>query len=106
MMKYRVTFSCNHTDLIDINGTANQIRQRIEYLTTEGLCPVCYGHKQNAVMAIGCHEEEMFYGRYKNEYSDCNFSLINMILLNLKNMSLNVVYFCVTVAFEESNSHT
>ena len=29
-----------------------------------------------------------------------------MILLNLKNMSLNVVYFCVTVAFEESNSHT
>lgn len=35
-----------------------------------------------------------------------NFSLINMILLNLKNMSLNVVYFCVTVAFEESNSHT
>ena len=26
--------------------------------------------------------------------------------INLKNMSLNVVYFCVTVAFEESNSHT
>ena len=72
-MKYRVTFSCNHTDLIDINGTANQIRQRIEYLTTEGLCPVCYGHKMNAVMAVGCHEEEMFYGRYKNEYSDCKY---------------------------------
>jgi len=72
-MKYTIDFSCGHTDLIDLNGTANQIQARINFLTEKGLCSVCYGHKMNTLMAVGCHEEEMFYGRYKNEYSDCKY---------------------------------
>ena len=37
---YKIDFSCGHTDLIDINGTANQIQARINFLTEKETYPI------------------------------------------------------------------
>lgn len=44
-MKYDVTFSCGHTEEIQIYGKAEERERKIKYFGKSGLCPECYKKK-------------------------------------------------------------
>ena len=70
-MKYDVTFSCGHTEEIQIYGKAEERERKIKYFGKSGLCPECYKQKMNEEKAESCEEVEMKYSEYKENYADC-----------------------------------
>lgn len=40
-MKYQVTFSCGHTDTVELFGPTKDRKSRIAYLERQGRCPEC-----------------------------------------------------------------
>ena len=69
-MKYDVTFSCGHTQEVQIYGKAEERERKIKYFGKSGLCPECY-KKMNEEKAENCEEVEMKYSEYKENYADC-----------------------------------
>lgn len=69
-MKYDVTFSCGHTEEIQIYGKAEERERKIKYFGKSGLCPECYKQKMNEEKAESCEEVEMKYSEYKENYAD------------------------------------
>lgn len=70
-MKYDVTFSCGHTEEIQIYGKAEERERKIKYFGKSGLCPECYKKKMNEEKAENCEEVRMSYREYKENYADC-----------------------------------
>jgi len=46
MAKYDVTFSCGHTEVIQLFGPMDERERRIEWLEEHGLCSECYEEKK------------------------------------------------------------
>ena len=67
-MKYDVTFSCGHTQEVQIYGKAEERERKIKYFGKSGLCPECYKKKMNEE---NCEEVRMSYREYKENYADC-----------------------------------
>lgn len=70
-MKYDVTFSCGHTEEVQIYGKAEERERKIKYYGKSGLCSECYKKKMNEENAENCEEVVMSYREYKENYSDC-----------------------------------
>ena len=70
-MKYDVTFSCGHTETVEIYGKTEDREKKIAYYGKSGLCPECYEKKMNEKKAENCEEVEMKYSEYKENYADC-----------------------------------
>ena len=60
-MKYDVTFSCGHTQEVQIYGKAEERERKIKYFGKSGLCPECYKKKMNREKAENCEEVRMSY---------------------------------------------
>jgi hypothetical protein len=45
MAKYDVTYSCGHSDTIQLYGPNKERTRKIEWLERDGLCPECYKAK-------------------------------------------------------------
>lgn len=71
MGKYKVTFSCGHTEEVELFGKIKERERKIEYWTENGLCSACYLEQKNIKASIGCEEVEMSYKKYKEEYPNC-----------------------------------
>lgn len=48
MAKYTVTFSCGHTDTVDLVGKHTERNRRLEWLSKNGSCKDCYREEQRA----------------------------------------------------------
>lgn len=70
-MKYTITFSCGHTETIELLGKVKDRERKIEYFKECGLCPHCYQEAMDKKNSNGCEEVEMKYSEYKNHYDDC-----------------------------------
>lgn len=70
-MKYDVTFSCGHTEEVQIYGKTEERERKIKYYGKSGLCSECYKKKMNEENAENCEEVVMSYREYKENYSDC-----------------------------------
>lgn len=70
-MKYQVTYSCGHTDMVDLGGKNAERERRLKWLAECGLCPECYAAYMEERKTDGCEIVEMLYRDYKNNYSDC-----------------------------------
>lgn len=70
-MKYEVRFSCGHTETVDLFGKNTDRQRKIAWFEESGLCSKCYAEQKAAEMAEGFDAVEMFYGEYKEKYSDC-----------------------------------
>lgn len=71
MAKYQVTFSCGHTETINLGGKDKDRHRKIAYYEEHGLCSKCYKETIKEVVPEGCKPVEMHYGEYKNQYSEC-----------------------------------
>lgn len=70
-MKYEVRFSCGHTETVELFGKNADRQRKIAWFEESGLCSKCYAEQKAAEMAEGFDAVEMFYGDYKEKYSDC-----------------------------------
>lgn len=70
-MKYDVTFSCGHTQEVQIYGKAEERARKIKYWGKSGLCSECYKKKTNEEKSENCEEVRMSYREYKENYADC-----------------------------------
>lgn len=70
-MKYEVKFSCGHTETVELFGKNADRQRKIAWFEESGLCSKCYAEKKAAEMADGFDAVEMFYGDYKEKFSDC-----------------------------------
>lgn len=70
-MKYEVKFSCGHTETVELFGKNADRQRKIAWFEESGLCSKCYAEQKSAEMAEGFDAVEMFYGEYKEKYSDC-----------------------------------
>lgn len=70
-MKYEVRFSCGHTETVELSGKNADRQRKIAWFEASGLCSRCYAEQKSAEMAEGFDAVEMFYGEYKEKYSDC-----------------------------------
>lgn len=70
-MKYDVTFSCGHTEEVQIYGKTEERERKIKYYGKSGLCSECYKKKMNEEIAENCEEVVMSYREYKENYADC-----------------------------------
>ena len=41
-MKYDVTYSCGHTDTVELFGKTEDRDRKLHWMETEGMCPDCY----------------------------------------------------------------
>ena len=70
-MKYDVNFSCGHTETVELFGKNADRQRKIAWFEESGLCSKCYAEKKAAEMTEGFDAVEMFYGDYKEKFSDC-----------------------------------
>ena len=70
-MKYDVTFSCGHTETVEIYGKAEDREKKITYYGKSGICRKCYEKIMNEKNSENCEEVEMKYSEYKENYADC-----------------------------------
>ena len=70
-MKYDVKFSCGHTETVELFGKNADRQRKIAWFEESGLCSKCYAEKKAAEMAEGFNAVEMFYGDYKEKFSNC-----------------------------------
>lgn len=70
-MKYEVKFSCGHTETVELFGKNEDRQRKIAWFEESGLCSKCYAEKKAAEMAEGFNAVEMFYGDYKEKFSNC-----------------------------------
>ena len=65
MAKYTVTFSCGHTDTVELFGKDSDRERKIEYFKEQGICPHCYKESLEAKKAEGC-DEDLIINAYRN----------------------------------------
>lgn len=70
-MKYDVTFSCGHTETVEIYGKAEDREKKIAYYGKSGICRKCYEKMMNEKNSENCEEVEMKYSEYKENHADC-----------------------------------
>lgn len=70
-MKYDVRFSCGHTETVELFGKNADRQRKIAWFEESGLCSKCYAEKNASEMAEAFYAVEMFYGDYKEKFSDC-----------------------------------
>ncbi len=70
-MKYEVIFSCGHTETVELFGKNADRQRKISWFEESGLCSKCYAEQKAAEMAEGFNAVEMFYGDYKEKFSNC-----------------------------------
>ena len=70
-MKYEVRFSCGHAETVELFGKNADRQRKIAWFEESGLCSKCYAEQKAAEMAEGFDAVEMFYGDYKEKFSDC-----------------------------------
>lgn len=70
-MKYKITFSCGHEDIIELFGKNKDREKKIKYAQEYYICPECYREQKNSEAAEGCDAVEMLYKDYKANYPDC-----------------------------------
>ena len=70
-MKYEVRFSCGHTETVELFGKNADRQRKIAWFEESGLCSKCYAEQKAAEMAEVFDAVEMFYGDYKEKFSDC-----------------------------------
>jgi hypothetical protein len=51
MAKYNVTFSCGHTEVVDLVGKNTERERKISYFERSGICSTCYRAQQDAKRA-------------------------------------------------------
>jgi len=52
MAKYNVTYSCGHTETIQLYGNIEDRERKIKWLSENGLCPDCYKKQKAAERAV------------------------------------------------------
>ena len=70
-MKYYVTFSCGHSDNVELFGKTADRERKIDYYKNYGVCPECYREQKAIENSIGCEERTMSYREYKTSFADC-----------------------------------
>lgn len=70
-MKYDITFSCGHTETVQIYGSAAERARKVVYYEQHGICKDCYKAQKESEASHGCDEIRMSYRDYKNEHSSC-----------------------------------
>lgn len=70
-MKYDVTFSCGHTEVVELFGKCSERDRKIDYYKNYGICKACYYEQKSIEMSINNEEVEMLYKQYKQEYASC-----------------------------------
>lgn len=50
-MKYEITFSCGHTETIELYGPTKERERKIAYFESKGECSECYKARKNAERA-------------------------------------------------------
>lgn len=70
-MKYEVTFSCGHTETIELFGKTADRERKIAYYEKYGVCSECYKEQKNVENSRGCDEMRMSYRDYKTKYASC-----------------------------------
>lgn len=70
-MKYDVTFSCGHTEEVQIYGKSEERENKIRYYKKSGLCSECYKKQMDKENAENCKAVKMSYREYKENYADC-----------------------------------
>ncbi|RGK41968.1 hypothetical protein DXD17_02755 [[Ruminococcus] lactaris] len=69
-MKYDVTFSCGHTETVEIYGKTEDREKKIAYYGKSGICRKCYEKMMNEKNSENCEEVRMSYREYKENYAD------------------------------------
>lgn len=75
MAKYKVDFSCGHTETIELVGKYKERERKIAYYEECGCCSACYREKKRLEMEAKAKKEglvcvEMHYGDYKRDYAE------------------------------------
>ena len=70
-MKYDVTFSCGHTEVVELYGKSEDRETKIAYYGKSGICRKCYEKMMNEKNSENCEEVRMSYREYKENYADC-----------------------------------
>lgn len=70
-MKYTITFSCGHEDVIELFGKNEDRGKKIKFAQEYYVCSECYRAQKNSEAAEGCDAIEMLYKDYKANYPDC-----------------------------------
>lgn len=70
-MKYDITWSCGHEETIELFGKNKDRERKIEYYQNCCKCEACRAKDAEKIEKPGCKAVEMFYGEYKEKYSNC-----------------------------------
>jgi hypothetical protein len=67
-MKYDVTYSCGHKDVVELFGKTEEREKKLAWYASAAVCPCCYARRQ---AGRDIKEVAMSYRDYKADYSDC-----------------------------------
>lgn len=70
-MKYDVTFSCGHTQTVQLFGKSADRARKIDFFEKRGVCSNCFKEQKEIEDSIDCKEVEMSYKDYKTDYPNC-----------------------------------
>lgn len=70
-MKYDVTFSCGHTQTVQLFGKSADRTRKIDFFEKRGVCSNCFKEQKEIENSIDCKEVEMSYKDYKTDYPNC-----------------------------------